>query len=204
MKKIFILILLSGLAYLSTYAKGYSISRNIFILKNGKAKRIIIDDFEKSIIINFLKWYEKNKKLLHKNRIVKGGGVVGSNYYISSMNKEKYLYELSKSGYLSNIYIDSLNEYLERCNQNLKKYPQNDGPIQGLESDIVMKAQDYLGIIENLDSATIESISKYNNSEDIILTFAKYYKMSFTITKYNKRWQIDKINGDFPIVISHY
>jgi hypothetical protein len=158
-----------------------------------------------STCIHFLKWYKKNEEKLHKIKILKGGGSdTSSNYSVNYDNTSLYLLELKKSGYLSKKYRDSLFAYIIRCNEILKKYPQNDGPAQGFEADLVMKSQDYMGIMENLDTYKILSKKRHNDSINIVLKFSKDEKMTFNLSRYNGKWLIDTINGNFPVEIWHY
>lgn len=153
-----------------------------------------------STIIEFLNWYKKNQERLNNIALIKGGGMDKDSmtfYRINYTAANKYLSELNKSSFLSKKYCDDLNKYLKHCDENFKKYPQNDGPARGLDFDLIMKAQDYTDVMDNIQTAKFIEEKKINNSVFNTVLFNNNYKMTFMLGKYNDKWLIDKINGDF-------
>lgn len=151
-----------------------------------------------SAVIAFLEWYRGNEDRLHQIQLLAGGLEDTSTFYsVDFKATERYLSELKKSGYVSGRFLDELQKHFVQSNEYLKQHPQNDGPAPGFEADLVMKAQDYMDVWENLDSVKVVDEKRQDDKAVITLLFAGNYKTRYYLTKNGKTWLIDSIENAF-------
>lgn len=149
-------------------------------------------------VIGFLKWYKDNEDRIGQIPIIKGGYPdTIMNYSFDFIATKKYLNELKKSGYVSNMFIEDLQKRFIKGEEYLKKHPVNDGPIQGFEADLIMKSQDYMDVWSNLDNAKILEKEFNNDKAYIKLQFIGNYKTKYYLTKENGFWLLDNIENKF-------
>ena len=149
-------------------------------------------------ILGFLNWYKNNEDKLGQINLIKGGlPEKTTNYSFDFVATRKYLFELKRSGYLSDSFINNLQKHFIEVDDYLKKYPQNDGPIQGLDYDIIMKSQDYMDVWSNLDNVKILNKDINNDKAYLKLEFGGYYKTKYFLTKRDGLWLLDNIVNDF-------
>ncbi|HVE61147.1 MAG TPA: hypothetical protein VNA26_04970 [Chitinophagaceae bacterium] len=145
-----------------------------------------------TVVHNFLKWYKNNDVRLNSIPLIKGGAPDTTTFYsVDFTQTEKYLSELKKSGFLSDKYLNDLRTYFKSSNDSLKKYPQNDGPAYGFDFDFIMQSQDYMDIMENIDSLKILSKKISGNSATIIIDRLPKMKMAYGLSKQGNTWLID-------------
>lgn len=89
--------------------------------------------------------------------------------------------------------MSGLRKYIRDRDQDLKIYPQNDGPAFGSEGDLVMKAQDYMHVWEDLPYAVVlaKKINGYNAALD--LAVASFHTMHFDLSLADGTWKIDSL-----------
>ena len=149
-------------------------------------------------ILGFLNWYKNNEDKLGQINLIKGGlPEKTTNYSFDFVATRKYLFELKRSGYLSDSFINNLQKHFIEVDDYLKKYPQNDGPIQGLDYDIIMKSQDYMDVWSNLDNVKILNKDINNDKAYLKPKFGGYYKTKYFLTKRDGLWLLDNIVNDF-------
>ena len=155
-------------------------------------------DGPKSTIINFLRWYKSNEKRLNKIKIIKGGLADTATFYsVDFKETEKYLNELKKCNFLSNTFLYDLRKRFSELDSLLKQHPQNDGPVMGYDFDLIMKAQDYMDVWENLNSSKIVSSNITQNKAIIKLRFIGNYKTIYILTKHGGKWLLDRLDNAF-------
>ncbi|MDB5231034.1 MAG: amino terminal protease family protein [Chitinophagaceae bacterium] len=148
--------------------------------------------------IAFLNWYKQNEDSLNKIKIITGGLQDTTTFYsIDFKESEKYLSELKKSGYLSNQFLNNLRTFFKISNERFKEHPQNDGPAEGFEADLIMKAQDYSEVWESLDHVKVIAKKIDGNKAFIKLLFTGNYKTNYYLTQNGNKWLIDRIDNDF-------
>ncbi len=96
-------------------------------------------------ILNFLRWYRSNVTELKKIELVKHSSNPDSaKYYVVDVEgTEKFLGALQQSGFVTDTYINRWRAYFRKCNDNLRKTPTTEAPVQGLNFDLVMLSKDY-------------------------------------------------------------
>ncbi|MDP1814980.1 MAG: hypothetical protein Q8K92_11075 [Leadbetterella sp.] len=150
--------------------------------------------FPDSTVLAFIKWYHKNENKIQKNNLIKGGLKDTTTFYsIDFTNTEKYLTELSKSNCVSEKFISDFRNFFKQSDMYLKENPQLDGPVNGFESDLIMKSQDYMEVWNYLDRMKTLKTSIQGNKAIIKVSFGKYYRPSYNLTKHSNYWLIDSI-----------
>ena len=111
---------------------------------------------------------------------------------------------LRSSGCLSEAYLQDLKDYLVLCNKRLQKYPQNDGPPDGLDFDLVMKSQDYEHVWDSLSTAKVIGKRIDGGNAGIEIRFASFAKEKYFLSLHGQNWQIDSIGMSFKQLFSRY
>ena len=170
---------------------------NKIVLTNKDDNVSNIASVEKTVL-GFLNWYKNNKDKLGQINLIKGGlPDKNTNYSFDFISTRKYLFELKKSGYLSETFINNLQKHFIEVDEYLKKYPQNDEPIQGFDYDIIMKSQDYMDVWSNLNNVKILNKNINNDKAYLKLQFIGNYKTKYYLTKKDNLWLLDNIVNDF-------
>lgn len=147
-----------------------------------------------STVLRFLKWYHQNEEELNRLHFFKGGLNDTTTFYsVDYTNTEIYLARLLSSQCLSNKFIADFRNYFIQGDLYLKRHPQNDGPVDGFDYDLIMKSQDYMDVWDNLDSMKTLSREIIGNKAIIKVSFGKYHSPSYNLTNVQGRWLIDSI-----------
>jgi len=156
------------------------------------------EDNPKRTVITFLKWYKANEKRLDGIIYLKGGLKDTTTFYsVDFKETETYLNELKKSNFLSDFFIYDLRKYFAGLDNYLKQHPQNDGPVSGQDVDLVIKAQDYMDVWENLNSSKIIFSNVTKTKATIKLQFIGNYKTIYSLTKHGDKWLLDRLDNAF-------
>jgi hypothetical protein len=149
-------------------------------------------------VVNFLKWYRVQQGRLNNIPMVNkvGRQNESTNYYINFKQTERYLSELRRSGFISDRYIRRWRAYFKECNENFRKNPQDDGPPDGFEFDLVMWSNsDYEEELSALDR--IEVVDSHQETKDaiVVIKFLGGRKLRYTLTKAKNMWKISQIEN---------
>jgi hypothetical protein len=153
-----------------------------------------------STIVNFLKWYAQNVNRLSQINLVKNNGTNDTTKYYSVdfPATEMYLNELKKTGFISDQYLNYWRNYFKNADDYFKASPQNEGPPEGFDYDLVMLSQDIDEDLKNADRVRV--ISRTTNgihlTKDII--FPSGQQLLFSLSRQNNAWLIDKIENSKP------
>lgn len=154
------------------------------------------DNYDETVntVITFLTWYKEHYKEANKFSLVDNEGFVndsGKYYSVNFTETESYLKFLNGSKMLSERYINQWRNYFTEKGQYLKATPQNDGPPYGFEFDFVLLTQEIDETLEAIHAPTIVNLKK---SETIsVVDIDIVMRLSFTLSKYQGKWLIDKI-----------
>ena len=156
-------------------------------------------------VFRFLRWYKENEEWIHSQFFVDGGLEDSLTFYhINFAKVNNYMASLRSSGCLSEAYLQDLKDYLVLCNKRLQKYPQNDGPPDGLDFDLVMKSQDYEHIWDNLSNAKLIHKRIQAGNADIEIRFASLTTEKYFLSLHGQNWKIDSIGMSFKRLFSSY
>lgn len=161
--------------------------------KNGDKLKI------KHTITSFLHWYKNNENKIETVRIIKGLNEneekKGDSLARIDMDAvDVYLFNLKKSNFVSQSYLNNIRYYYQEIADTLKKYPLVDyfGPIGGLEADLILgfepeETLDYInkGVFTRIYMVGDKAIAQFDifNHDHLI----------FTLSKVEEKWLIDDL-----------
>jgi len=148
-----------------------------------------------SAVFNFLRWYAKNVNRISEINLVNNNGSNDSTkfYSVNFPATEIYLNALKESGFISGQYINTWHEYFKKRDEHFKSHPQNEGPPEGFDYDLVMQTQD-IEDIYHLDKATVISKSVNDGGANLKIRFLHGQELVFLLSKPDDAWLIDKID----------
>jgi hypothetical protein len=114
-------------------------------------------------------------------------------YVVNDAGAEQYLASLQKSGYVTDNYISKWREYFRKCNDNLRKSPQTEMPVKGLEFDLVMLSKDYEEDLSRIEKSSVEWQSVSNDVGTITVSLPSAGRLKYKIAKQDGKWLIDDI-----------
>jgi len=168
-------------------------SNNIPCLAFAENPNHIIDSKDSTnavkTIRGFLKWYKANYKKSSAFRLV--GTDKSGYYFVDKKVCEKYLSHLKSSGYISEHYIKKWREYFSEMEKKFKDNPQNEGPPEGFDYDLISGTQEpelFYSPSEYLKLAIIK-VDKYK----VVIKTIDIWVHQFTMSKSNGEWKIDDI-----------
>jgi|GEM_PF-2021402 hypothetical protein len=163
---------------------------------------ISLDTLPVNRVMDFLQWYAIHLPALNKIEMVNtaANGDSTKFYSVNFPGTEKYLSEMSSSGFVSNVYLDSQRAYFKRCNDSLLKNTQNDGPPYGFDYDLVMFSQEYDEDLAHLEKARIKFQEVKGNTATLTLTFSTKQQLQFSLKKKGGKWMIEKIDAESVVV----
>lgn len=127
-------------------------SNNLEIKQDVKANNICKE---------FLTSYETNYDKIYEKDFINYEG----NFSINFSNLNYFIDTSLMSKFFTENYISSFKNKIRAIDENLKKIPQSDGSIEGLEADVFLLTQD---IEENLNQIRLKKIIYKPISNDII------------------------------------
>lgn len=168
-----------------------------FSLCNGVAmtdKPDVIIDHKDSInmvktIQGFLHWYKDNYNKSAGFRLV--GTDKNGYYFVDKKACKKYLKHIKSSGFTSDTYIQRWQKYFSEMAINFKANPQNEGPPEGFDYDLISGTQEpelFYSPSENL-KLSITKIEKYK----VVIRTIDIWVHQFTLSESKGKWKIDDI-----------
>ncbi len=143
-------------------------------------------------VINFLKWYSHNKKSINQWNAI--DGLPGSKtkiYKINELNLKEFFFQLLKSGFVSTIYISDLKQKFDNADENLKFYPQSDGPVDDLEFDIIYGIMETSDISEHMEDIKIERQIIRGDKSFVAMRIGTHLLIKTYLSRYGNNWKID-------------
>jgi hypothetical protein len=146
-------------------------------------------------IIQFLRWYRNNVKEIKQIQLLTHSGNPDSSKYlvVNMQATEEYLGKLQKSGFISDKYIDMWRRYFKSIDDDLRKNPQTNTPVKGLDLDFIMWSKDFDDDLSKIEKSTVEYQSVVNNQATIVIGLPTVGRIKYRIGKEGDKWQIDEI-----------
>ena len=146
-------------------------------------------------IMHFLQWYRTNIPQIKKIELVSHSADPDSSMYyvVNAEGAEQYLDALQKSGFVTDNYIAKWRGYFGKCNDNLRKSPQTETPVKGLEFDLVMLAKDYQDDLARIEKSTVEWQNVSNDMGSITVSLPSAGRLKYKVAKQDGKWLIDDI-----------
>jgi hypothetical protein len=155
----------------------------------------------KAAAINALKWYynKNGNKKYYTFRYLTGEEGDSLHPYRIDFNEAKLFFRyLLRTKIFSNKFTDDLLIYFKKCDSNFIAVKQYEKIPIGFESNLITKNIDEMDVEENINKSKISAFKKKGNTVYLSLKFANFIVYTFIMTKYNGKWLVDNINGDFP------
>ncbi|HRI00305.1 MAG TPA: hypothetical protein PK006_04560 [Saprospiraceae bacterium] len=151
----------------------------------------------KQTINGFLQWYKANIfKLYEYNLTAKDSA---GNYIVDTVSCSKYLKALKKSGFISSEYVRLWADYFRSQGEKFIISPQNEGPPEGFDFDLVLHTQEPEIVFQDLGKLQFSSQEIKNKTAVIEVTFPKLgWTYSFELSKIKNKWFIDYISLKEP------
>jgi hypothetical protein len=146
-------------------------------------------------ILNFLRWYRANVTQLKKIEMVSHSTNPDSSQYyvVNEAGTEQYLAAMQKSGFVSESYLNRWRMYFKKCNEDLRKTPQTEAPVQGLDFDLVMLSKEYDEDLSKIERSTVEYENLKNDEGSITIGLPTAGRLKYWISKQDGKWLIDDI-----------
>jgi hypothetical protein len=143
-------------------------------------------------ILNFLIWYRVHSSDLKKIEIVTHSANPDSAkyYVVNAAGTEQYLDELKKSGFVSDKYIARWRAYFNMYTEKLKKAPQTEAPVNGLDFDFVMLSKDCEEDLKRIEKSTVDHQKIANDEGSITVGLPTVGRLKYWIEKQDGKWMI--------------
>ncbi|MFL5763988.1 MAG: hypothetical protein ACJ77K_08615 [Bacteroidia bacterium] len=140
----------------------------------------------------FLTWYKTNfKEIAGFDLVPNANGKDTLQYRVDPGECEKLIEKLSSSGDITKEGLEGLRSYFKKCDENMRKAKQNDGPPEGLDGDLILCTQEINESLAKIETAEFKDINI--TGDQAKLTVSLEYDIPVYLIKENNSWKIDKI-----------
>ena len=140
-------------------------------------------------IKGFHKWFKMNYKKSSGFRLV-GTDKLGY-YFVDQKVCEKYLKHLKSSDFISDTYVHHWRKYFSEKEQHFKDNPQNEGPPEGFDYDLVSGTQEP-ELFYN-PSGILKFVLVKAEKFKLVVKSSDIWEHQFTLSKSGGKWKIDAI-----------
>lgn len=140
-------------------------------------------------ISGFLSWYKTNYDSATSFRWVTSDAK--GYYLVNAENCEAWLKFLAASGFLTENYLNDWRRYFELESANLREHPQNEGPPEGFNMDLVLWTQEPELTLDSLKSLRYRMLHWQADSATIAME--NYNALSCSLVKKDGTWRISRI-----------
>jgi hypothetical protein len=144
-----------------------------------------------STVHDFLVWYKTNYKSLNGFDLVPRTQNDSSQYRVNLDECGKMIEKLRSGGFFTKEALDGLQAYFVKCDENMLKEKQNDGPPDGLDGDLILCTQETDECLSKIGTAEYKDVSMVG--ADAKLTVVLIYDLPVKLKKENGTWKISKI-----------
>lgn len=116
-------------------------------------------------------------------------------YSVNFDATDKYLAELAKSGFISDVYVASMRDYFKKCDKHFTEALQYTDPPDGFDFDLIMWSQEYDEALANIDKTKVISQSVSANHATVNLGFPGGGSLIYELSSQGDKWLIDKIEN---------
>lgn len=143
-------------------------------------------------ISQFLKWYKINYSRIHATGLSYTNA--GGNYEVDTSACHSYLNKLMSSGFFSHNYQKLWEDYFISKANWWKENPQNEGPPEGFDYDLVLLTQEP-ELFYNQPDALQYEVVEFSEQLAVIAVKADW-TLYFEMTLEKGKWKIDYISGE--------
>ncbi len=168
-------------------------SKNLHDQCDIKPSIIVFSDSTKMVqtVKQFIRWYKHNYQKMYSRPLVKKD--TDGNYEVDLPECKRFLETLRSSGFISNTYCSLREQYFTDKQKNFKEFPQNEGPPEGFDFDLVLITQEPEYIWNGIDTFQYP-ILQLSDGKGIVGMKGGYdFDYEFELGKENGIWKIDYI-----------
>ncbi len=136
----------------------------------------------------FLHWYKKNYTKANSFGFTYQDR--NGNFQVSTTQGLEYLKFLKSSGFISQKYVDVWLKYFMDKAQYLKENPQNEGPPEGFEFDLVLITQEPELVFKEIEKMTFTVTEKKGDKAILQINGLGY---NIDLVKESGKWMIEYI-----------
>jgi len=140
-------------------------------------------------VMDFLRWYKANLGPISKIYLV--NQQPGKNYSVNDKKAERYLTYLKSSHLLTDKYLNGWRTYFKERQAGFRATPQNEGPPDGFEYDLVMLTQEVDRQMDSLKTLKMKAVKVQQNKASVKFFLLQDYE--FRLVRQNNRWLINEI-----------
>ncbi|MBK9270350.1 MAG: hypothetical protein IPM48_02040 [Saprospiraceae bacterium] len=137
---------------------------------------------------NFLKWYAQNYKKASSFQLVDQSG----NYTVKMDQCMAFLDFLKSSEMVSDTFLESWKEYFIEWQQRYQINPQDEGPPEGFDHDLVLLSQEPELIFQAIDSLELSIIELQENRS--LVRIRGNWNYLIALSRENELWKMDAIS----------
>ncbi len=137
----------------------------------------------------FLKWYKKNYTQANSFRMTQPD--LQGNYQVRMSACEGYLAFLKQSTYISDSYLNHWRQYFKDRDKGFQETPQDEGPPEGFDYDLVLGTQEPDLIFNAVDNLKF-IVAKHQN-DIAVLEMMGEWRYYIDMIKENGKWMISNI-----------
>ena len=149
-----------------------------------------------STVVKFLIWYRSNGLKLNHNMVLNNGDNIDNtvkNYRVDFPATELYIKELMRSGLLSEKFANNRRAYFKKCDDHFISHPNNEGPPEGFDHDLITFSQEDPGLNE-LHKMQIKILKSDDKTAQVGISFPHTgYHYIYHLSKDGDNWLIDDI-----------
>lgn len=153
-------------------------------------KQEIVREAPITFIKRFLVWYKDNYTQLNSLEIVKKDDK--DNYTVDFNKSKLYLANLNKGGFFDEEFISNLSKHFDKCEKRFTEDPQNDGPPQGFDYDLILLTQDIQSVFDKISTLKIIEEKATDNKASVKIDVDM--RLDFKL-KYFNGWRIYEIEN---------
>lgn len=148
-------------------------------------------------IQSFLYWYKDSYIKLYEYRLTKVDA--SGNYQVDIKACDQYLATLKSTGYISSEYVRLWKQYFDSQVEKFKMNPQNEGPPEGFDLDLVLHTQEPEEVLNYINKLKYR-VKELNKTMALVEvdTIWPNWTYNFELTKKNNKWYIDYISLKEP------
>lgn len=146
---------------------------------------------------NFFGWYKENYRQLYKYKMTYADTT--GNYRVDIKDCTGYFNALLTSGCISQEYVRLWSDYCKSQDEKFIISPQNEGPPEGFDMDLVLHTQEPDEVTKHYESFKY-TVSKIEKSSAVIFVDTGWpdWVYVFELSKIKDRWYIDYISIKEP------
>jgi hypothetical protein len=147
-----------------------------------------------AVVRNMLQWYKANHQRLDSIPVVAARAPGDSSRFRVDFDAvRKYIGEIRSAGIFTEGFLHAKSDYFRRVEDTLARTDQNDGPPEGLESDLFLYTQEYDAFLAEAPRMRIHVGPPQASGMRAVAVNGESGHLLFSVMPADGKWLIDKI-----------